>query len=91
MSKKIFLLLIFFGSLIFRLSVSAQTALRYNMKYKYGKEINADSKDSADFFRLVFPKDSADGLFLVNDFYKTGKPKMAGKSITVAHMSFFRV
>lgn len=81
MSRKTFFLVII-NLIVFYLATSAQTALRYNMQYKYGHEVIAESKDSADFFRLIFPRDSTDKLFLVNDFYKTGKPQMAGKSIT---------
>ena len=81
MSKKPFLLTVI-SLTIFNLAASAQTAFRYNMKYRYGKEIVVESKDSTDFVRLIFPRDNTDNLFLVNDFYKTGKPKMAGKSLT---------
>jgi TonB family protein len=65
---------------IFCLSAQAQTALRYNMKYYGPNAFVTDSKDSADFFRLTFPRESDDNLYLVNDFYKDGKPKMSGKS-----------
>ncbi len=54
--------------------------MRYNMKYYGSSELAVESKDSADFFRLIFPRDSVDKLYLVNDFYKNRKAKMAGKS-----------
>ena len=83
MSKKV--IPVFLFSIVCCLSVMAQTGIRYNMKYvvsSYGSyEARVDSRDSADFFRLIFPRDSSDNLFPVNDFYKNGKPKMVGKSI----------
>ena len=38
-----------------------------------------DSMDEADFFRIIFPSDSA-GYDNVKDFYKNGNPRFAGKA-----------
>jgi TonB family protein len=62
-------------------SSHTQKAIRYNMKVYENLEIPIRSKDSADFSRIIFPPDSTDNLFLVNDFYKNGKLKMVGKII----------
>lgn len=43
---------------------------------------SVDTKDSADFIRVISPPDSADlNLFVVSDFYLNGKPKLVGKSL----------
>jgi TonB family protein len=71
---------IFVLSLSVGLTVRAQNG-RYNMKAKGLSTITVTSSDSADFYRVILPPDSeSNGLFIVKDFYKNGKPKMTGKT-----------
>src|ERR1700761_672525 len=65
------------------LVLKAQQGIKYNMKSSGLHATAVRSKDSADFFRILFPPDTSEkDLFIVNDFYKNGKPKMVGKSHT---------
>jgi len=88
MSKKIFLTLI--TAIVFGLSASAQmldTTFYYMKNFKDAdwppiNELSVSTRDSADFYRMILPPDtnSDKNLFIVNDFYKNGKPKMIGKT-----------
>ncbi|MFI5140420.1 MAG: TonB family protein, partial [Sphingobacteriales bacterium] len=48
----------------------------------YGRVVS--TKDSADFFLLVLPPDTSvdKNLFVVEEFYRNGKPRLVGNSIT---------
>src|SRR4051812_11733056 len=54
---------------------------RYYMKTQGLSAVNVSSIDSADFYRVILPPDSgSNGLLVVKDFYKNGKPKMTGNT-----------
>lgn len=73
-TKIILLICLFLG-----LTASAQNG-RYNMKTKGISVVTVGSTDSADFYRVILPPDATDGLFIVKDYYKNGKPKMTGRT-----------
>ena len=39
-----------------------------------------NNPDSADFFRMVLPPDSADDKYNIKEYYRNGKVKLIGKS-----------
>jgi len=55
--------------------------LKYNGKY-------VDSKDSADYIRIVREPDSASVLYNIFEFYLNGKKKLIGKSSTINPPTF---
>lgn len=91
MLQKIFLILII--AMIFKLSASAQKTdtVVYYLKIPKGTTwpsfnsvVPINNKDSADFYRVISQSDTNTDrkLFVVNDFYKNGKPKLIGKTKT---------
>ena len=89
MSKRIFLTLII--AIVFKLSASAQkidTIVYYLKSFRavdwpsFNDVVPVNNKDSADFYRVILPPDTTTdrSLFIVNDFYKNGKPRMVGKT-----------
>jgi TonB family protein len=81
MSKKAALIL--FISIVCCLSAKAQRdTLTYYVKNNGAWALPVNSKDSADFYRVILPPDTNTdkNLFVVNDFYMNGKPKMKGRS-----------
>lgn len=74
-----------------RLSSSAQKidTILYFIKFSkltdwpsFNSEIVVNNKDSADFYRLILSPDTTTdrNLFVVNDFYINGRPKMVAKT-----------
>jgi TonB family protein len=88
MSRKIFLILI--AVMTYVLSAKAQRidTLVYYMKtlrvadWPSHAEVPGNDKDSSDFYRVILPPDtnSDKNLFVVNDFYKSGRAKMIGQT-----------
>ena len=84
MSGKLFLISLI--SIVYCLSAKAQKidTIVYYLKDNGFSIQPVKFKDSADFYRVILPADTSvdKNLFIVNDFYKDGKPKMMGKSTT---------
>ncbi|MDB5135842.1 MAG: hypothetical protein JWP37_2445 [Mucilaginibacter sp.] len=63
---------------------NADTTVMY-FKYINGIETSVQTRDSADFFMLIMPPDSADNHFNIKGFYKDGSTKFVGKSDSSAN------
>ena len=69
------------GSVLFINTAKCQnrdTAIIY-FKYNLKGYQKVNTLDSADFFRIILPPDSADNRVNIKEFYKDGKPKLVGK------------
>ncbi len=83
MVRKAFIFILFVGYCASAFAQSNTELLKKSSVY-YLKNSGqpVDLKDSADYIRVISPPDSTDpDLFIVSDFYLSGKPKLVGKSL----------
>jgi TonB family protein len=77
--RSIFTLLLFYLSLF----AFAQKEQPKNVYYLTDKGRYVEVLDSADYIRVVKMPDPGSNLYNVTEFYKSGKPKLIGKSIRI--------
>jgi TonB family protein len=70
-------------TLITLLTASASFAQRQNVYFLKNNGKYVDSRDSADYIRIVREPDSASTLYNVFEYYLNGKMKLVGKSSTI--------